>query len=135
MEGLFGVIVIVFIIIVNIAKAKKQQKAKEAASPLNAGRKAEEPFRAAPETEPERTFSAPVTPDLEGCDPCHAEQLSGMPPKAGDEGFDPCHEEPLFTIDAAAAEVTDAEQKKNAQELLRGIIFSEILGRKQPLRK
>ena len=129
-EVFLGIIIVVFIIMVNIAKAKKQQKAKEAAPPLNAGRKT-----AAPETEPRRTFSAPVPPGFEGYDPCHEEQLSGMPPRAGDEGFDPCHEEPPFSVPVAAPEMTDAEREENAQELLRGIIIGEVLRRRQPLRR
>ena len=138
-EVILSLIVVVFIIIVNIAKAQKQQqKAKEAASPLNVSPEIGEKYRGAQNTVPQaqqdapRPFAPSVTPGFEGYDPCHEEQLSGMPPKAGDEGFDPCHEEPMPVMEAPAQ---DAGMEGAAQELLRGIVFSEILGRRQPLRR
>ena len=139
-EVLYGLIVVVFIIVVNIAKAKKQrQKAKEAASPLNVSPEIKNKYRSAQNTVPQREaprpFAAPVTSAFEGYDPCHEEQLSGMPPKAGEEGFDPCHEEPLFGMEAAAPGISDADREEAAQELLRGIVLSEIMGRRQPLRR
>ena len=142
LEVLYGLIVVVFIIVVNIAKAKKQrQKAKEAASPLNVSPEIKKKYRNTQNADPQaqreapRPFAAPVTSAFEGDDPCHEEQLSGMPPKAGEEGFDPCHGEPLFGMEAAAPEISDADREEAAQELLRGIVLSEILGRRQPLRR
>ncbi len=75
---------------------------------------------------------------LEGEDPCHADMLPKRPvpvqPAAaaiGPEGVDQCHDYVLRKqeTDPILLEEDAAEENETAQELLRGVILSEILRR------
>lgn len=75
---------------------------------------------------------------LEGEDPCHADMLpkrpvpvQPSPAEIGTEGADACHDYMLRKQEAEPMLLTEEETEENetAQELLRGVILSEILHR------
>ena len=76
----------------------------------------------------EKRAAQPAWKSGEGEDPCHEEMLRGVKPSGNEEGADPCHEYMLH--DTPSAEDASAPMgEEQAQELLRGVIMSEILRR------
>lgn len=130
---------------------KEMQEIRETVREELAEKKAEE-GKAAVQTPPRKHVeptvhtrvkarTAPKVQPAEGVDPCHdgfyagdeAEQSEYLPdqpqPLAAMEGVDPCHDE-LYANESEPCE-SDAAQTDNraAQEILRGVIFSEVLTR------
>lgn len=123
-------------------KAAKQQQAAKGAKPGTAKTK-----RQAPAAEPQKTAAAPAAPAeparptvmqptitvAEHDDSVYMGSLNAIT----GEGYDPCHEEQLSTISyesAAPAEtaVPGLQLSWTGNEIVRGVIMSEILNRKQP---
>ena len=109
-----------------VQKKKVAEAAKKAAPPAV-------PVPAAP-AEP-----APVS-DLAAAERRAPEQplvREPAPPQMGIEGADDCHEYMLPRKKTAPARQPEPEEEENpaAQELRRGVILSEVLGRRRPGRR
>ena len=149
MEALTALLVIVGAIFSVIAKMKDEKKKQDSASrPVPRGVR-HEPAKetpSAPMNTPQRKSMAAPAPVqrsciLEGEDPCHQEMLQKRPAPAmpaparmGMEGVDACHDymlgqpkHPQSMPDAAQLQESQA-----AQELLQGVILSEVLRRPAP---
>ena len=82
---------------------------------------------------------------VEGADDCHDYMLPPLqtsfsrpqPPRMGVEGADDCHDYMLAPENAPQASMAPLEDGGNplAQDMLRGVIMSEILGRKRQGRR
>lgn len=122
-------------------KVAKQQQAARGAKPGTA-----KPKRQAPAAEPQKTAapSAPAEPArptvmqptitvTEHDDSVYMGSLNAVT----GEGYDPCHEEQLSAVtyeSAAPAEtaVPGLQLSWTGNEIVRGVVMSEILNRKQP---
>ena len=119
---------------------QEMQAIREAArEKLAAQRAAEGPLTAPTVHTTVKVNASPRVHTMEGVDPCHdalydeseaAEPIAGQPaPLEAMEGVDPCHDE-LYEADAAnAADESERPKNEAAQELLRGVILSEVLAR------
>lgn len=149
MEALTALLVIVGAIFSVIAKMKDEKKKQDSASrPVPRGVR-HEPAKetpSAPMNTPQRKSMAAPAPVqrsfiLEGEDPCHQEMLqkrpaSAMPAPArmGMEGVDACHDYMLGQPKhpQSMSEAVQLQEGQAAQELLQGVILSEVLRRPAP---
>ena len=127
MDEIFPVLVWIIIgIIVVVIKSKTKQKA-----PVKKN------TSAAPDAKPRPAQATVPNPD-KILPPDNGWDMAHTQPMPSSEGVDPCHEEQFKELDRITSEpvpdtpegITSAE----AQELLRGVVMSEILRRKPPLR-
>ena len=89
--------------------------------------------------------SHPPQMGVEGADDCHDYMLPPLqtaftrprPPQMGVEGADDCHDYLLAPENAPAVPEAPPENSENAlaQDMLRGVIMSEILGRRRQGRR
>lgn len=105
-----------------VQKRKMAEAAKKAAPPA-----VPVPAEPAPVPEPAAERRAPEQPLVR----------EPAPPQMGVEGADACHDYMLPRKKAAPARQPESEDEANpaAQELLRGVILSEVLGRRRPGRR
>lgn len=146
---------IIFSIISAVSKSKKKKEkaARKQLQPLSQPPKAEKPVVAVPamsvwpEDEKPAPGAVPAAPAIgqDGADPCHdymlpkaarptlktLENHKPAAPVIGSEGTDACHEFMLGSASAPQTEELDETglSREQAQDLLRGIIFSEIMAR------
>lgn len=149
MEALTALLVIVGAIFSVIAKMKDEKKKQDSASrPVPRGVR-HEPAKetpSAPMNTPQRKAMAAPAPVqrsfmLEGEDPCHQEMLQKRPSpampapaKIGAEGTDDCHDYMLGQPKhpQSMPEAAQLQESQAAQELLQGVILSEVLRRPAP---
>ena len=130
MLNLFPLIVIICVMSVFSSVATQRKKAAEAAKKT---------ARPAVPVAPAPAEPAPVS-DLAAAERRAPEQplvREPAPPVMGIEGADDCHEYMLPRKKTAPARQPEPEEEENpaAQELLRGVILSEVLGRRRPGRR
>lgn len=129
MLNLFPLIVMICVMSVFSSVVTQRKKAAEAAkkAPRPAAPAPAAPAEPAPVPEPAAEKRVPEQPLVR----------KPAPPVMGVEGADDCHEYMLPRKKAAPARQPEPEDEENpaAQELLRGVILSEVLGRRRPGRR
>ena len=145
----FLVILVIIISVIARVSDKKAQARKNAAKASPSRKPSAPPKNVSPA--PEATLFSYAS---EGDDPCHSSMLTGFSEDDSfgsnsslyetdltDEGFgssegeDPCHESMLTGAPDSDAAPSPIIPGTNAGELLRGIVFSEVLGRPKAARR
>ena len=149
MEALTALLIIVGAILSITAKMsdeKKKQGSAARPAPRRDRQEAAKETSIAPANAPQATpiaAPAPVQQSfvLEGEDPCHQDMLQKRPApvmpapaKIGAEGADDCHDYMLGQSEQSRSmpETPQTQESPASQELLRGVILSEILRRPAP---
>ena len=149
MEALTALLIIVGAILSITAKMsdeKKKQGSAARSAPRRVWHEAAKETPSAPANAPQaapNAVPAPVQQSfmLEGEDPCHQDMLQKRPSpvmpapaKMGAEGADDCHDYMLGQSEhpLSMPEASRTRESQASQELLRGVILSEILRRPAP---